>query len=236
LIIGFAGYGNVSMGAQEILNLLPIKDVSPGEMNKIYDDPSNRCLYKVVFKEEDMVEPILSNDSFDLQDYYQFPKKYKSIFEKYIPKLTILMNCIYWDNKYPRLITKDYVKKNYSKRFNLQVIGDISIDINGAIEFTEKATTPDNPIFVYNPFKDTIKDGYNAEGIIVMGIDNLPCELPKESSHTFSNTLHNYVSDIVKTDFSQDFKKCIMPSVIKKAIILYHGKLTPNYQYMDKYL
>jgi alpha-aminoadipic semialdehyde synthase len=236
LIIGFAGYGNVSKGAQEILDILPEEEISPKEMKKIYDNPSNKCIYKVVFKEEDIVEPISSNDSFDLQDYYQHPEKYQSIFERYIPHLTILMNCIYWNTQYPRLVTKDFLKKNYSECLSLQVIGDISIDINGAIEFTEKATTPDNPVFVYNPISDTIKDGYIDEGVVVMGIDNLPCELPRESSHAFSNALHTLVPEIVKADFTQDFDNCNLPPSIKKAVILYHGKLTPDYQYIDKYL
>lgn len=146
------------------------------------------------------------------------------------------MNCIYWDAKYPRLVTKNYLKKNYSQHFKLQVIGDISIDINGAIEFTEKATTPDNPVFVYNPITDTIQDGYNTDGIVVMGIDNLPCELPKESSHAFSKTFYDYVPAIAKADFSQDFEKCVLPPAIKKAAILYQGELTPSYQYMNNYL
>jgi len=236
LIIGFAGYGNVSIGAQEILDLFPVQDVCPGEIKNIYDNPSNRCLYKVIFREEDMVEPISPKNKFNLQDYYQHPEKYKSKFEKYVSELTILMNCIYWDAKYPRLVTKSYLEKNYSKHLKLQVIGDISIDINGAIEFTEKATTPDNPVFVYNPLTDTIKDGYIGEGLVVMGVDNLPCELPKESSHAFSKILYDYVPDIAKTDFSQNFEKCTLPPAIKKAVILYHGELTPNYQYMNKYL
>ena len=154
LIIGFAGYGNVSKGGQEILDILPKDEIIPKEMEKIYDNPSNKCIYKVVFKEEDMVEPISPNDSFDLQDYYQHPEKYHSIFERYIPDLTILMNCIYWNPSYPRLVTKEFIKKKFGKRLRLQIIGDISIDINGAIELTEKATNPDNPVFVYNPLTD----------------------------------------------------------------------------------
>ncbi len=236
LIIGFAGYGNVSKGAQEILDILPVKEISPKEIEKIYGNPSNRCIYKVVFKEEDMVEPISSDDSFDLQDYYQHPEKYQSIFEKYVPHLTILMNCIYWNTQYPRLVTKNFLKKNYTERLSLQVIGDISIDINGAIEFTEKATTQDNPVFVYDPLTDTIKDGYIGEGVVIMGVDNLPCELPRESSHAFSNALHTLAPEIAKADFTQDFDNCKLPHEIKKAVVLYHGKLTPDYQYIDKYL
>jgi len=236
LIIGFAGYGNVSKGAQEILDVLPIKEISPKELNKIYEDPSNKVIYKVVFKEEDIVEPISPENSFDLQDYYNHPEKYKSVFEKYIPSIAILMNCIYWSDKYPRLVTKKFLKNNYSEDFRLQVIGDISVDINGAIEFTEKVTSSDNPTFVYDPVTDTIKDGYESRGIVVLAVDNLPCELPRESSSAFSKILYDFVPEIAKADFTQDFDKLQLPPPIKKAIILYHGKFTPDYQYIDKYL
>jgi alpha-aminoadipic semialdehyde synthase len=235
IIIGFAGYGNVSNGAQEILDILPIKDVPPKNIKSIYNNPSNNCIYKVVFKEEDMVKPISKIDKFNLQDYYKNPEKYHSIFEKYVSDITILMNCIYWDSRYPRLVTKEFLKKNYDK-IKLQVVGDISIDINGAIEFTEKSTSPDMPSFIYNPKTGSIKDGVEGKGIIVMGIDNLPCELPKESSNAFSNALFNFIPEIIKNDFSKEFKVCTLPREIERALILYHGKLTPHFKYIDKYL
>ena len=146
------------------------------------------------------------------------------------------MNCIYWTVKYPRLLTKDFLKKNFSEDFKLKVVGDISVDINGAIEFTEKSTNPDNPVFIYNPITDEIKDGFIGKGVAVMAVDNLPCEIPKESSEKFSNSLINLVPSIVKADFSVDFDNIILPSEIKKALILLHGKLTPDYQYINKFL
>jgi alpha-aminoadipic semialdehyde synthase len=235
IIVGLAGYGHVSKGCQEILDLLPSKEISPKDIKKVFENPSNNCIYKTVFKEKDMVKPISTEDNFNLQDYYDNPEKYISIFERYIPDLTILMNCIYWDSRYPRLVTKDYVKENY-KKMRLQVIGDISIDINGSIEFMEKSTTPDTPTYVYNPETDSIKDGVEGKGIVVLGVDNLPCELPKESSNAFSTALFNFVFKIVKADYSKEFNDFVLPSEIKKAFILYHGKLTPDYQYIDKYL
>jgi len=156
VVVGFAGYGNVSKGAQEVLDILPVEEISPDEIKGVYDNPSNKCIYKVVFKESDMVQPILSSDSFELQDYYKHPEKYESVFQKYIPDLTILMNCIYWDSKYPRLVTKEFLKRNFSDQMRLQVIGDISVDINGAIECTEKSTEPDTPVYVYNPLTDPV--------------------------------------------------------------------------------
>lgn len=235
-VVGFAGYGNVSKGAQKILDILPIKEITPKQLENTLENPSNRVVYKVVFKEEDTVEPIFAGKDFDMQEYYAQPHLYRSVFEKYVNRLTILMNCIYWDKQYPRLVTKKYMRENYDSHTKLQVIGDISIDINGAIEFTEKATTPGNPIFVYNPSNDQIIDGFTGNGIVVLAIDNLPCELPRESSKYFSETLMQFIPSIVKEDFSVDFDSLDLPPEIKKAVILYHGKLTPDYQYINKYL
>jgi len=235
-VVGFAGYGNVSKGAQEILDILPVQDINPKKINTLQQNPSNKLIYKVVFKEEDIVEPISNEKEFNLQHYYNNPHLYNSIFHKYISKLSILMNCIYWNRQYPRLITKDYMKKNYNIDSKLQVIGDISVDINGAIEFTEKVTTPDCPVFLYDPCSGEIIDGYAGNGIVVLAVDNLPCELPEESSKAFSNILLPFIPSIVNADFSVDFDQLSLPSEIKKAVILYHGKLTPNYSYINKFL
>jgi len=239
LIIGFAGYGNVSIGAQEILDILPVKEIKPEEIESIYKNPSNKVIYKVVFKEEHMVEPTSPGKTFDLQDYYSHPDGYRPAFERYISYLSILMNCIYWSAQYPRLVTKEYLKKSFKNKedFHLKLIGDISADVNGAIEFTEKNTSPDKPVFVYNPSIDTIKDGYEGDGVVVMAVDNLPCELPRESSQSFSETLLRFVPEIMKADFTiDDFDKLALPFEIKNAVILYKGRLTPNYNYINKYL
>lgn len=238
-IVGFSGYGNVSNGAQEILDILPVKAINPSELKSIFKNPSNKTVYKVVFKEEHMVEPISPVKTFDLQDYYNHPENYRSVFENYIPYLSILMNCIYWNSQYPRLVTKKFMKNYFktNKNRKLKVIGDISVDINGAIEFTEKTTSSDNPVFVYNPLTDKITDGYIGEGVVVLAVDNLPCELPAESSKYFSETLMHFIPEIMKADFNVDnFENLKLPSEIKKAVILFKGKLTPNYNYINKYL
>ena len=235
-VIGITGYGNVSKGVQEVLDELPIEEISPKKIEKLYKNFSNKTVYKVVFKEEDTVEPISKNKKFDLQEYYNKPDLYQSIFQKYVGKITILMNCIYWNKQYPRLVTKDFVKKNYEKINKLKVIGDISVDINGAIEFTEKTTSSGVPVFVYNPKKRTVTDGFIGDGIVIMAIDNLPCEVPKESSKAFSDSLIPFIPSIVKADFYSDFNRLELPEEIKKAVILHHGKLTPDYQYINKFL
>jgi alpha-aminoadipic semialdehyde synthase len=235
-IVGFAGYGNVSSGAQEILDILPVKEIKPKQLEAIHENFSNKVGYKVIFKEKDIVEPISSEKEFNLQEYYDQPHLYRSIFQQYIRRLSILMNCIYWDKQYPRLITKEFLEENLTGHLKLQVIGDISVDINGAIEFTEKSTTPDNPVFVYNPIRDDVIEGFSGNGIVVMAVDNLPCELPKESSQAFSDSLLPFISYIIKADYSVNFEQLELPHEIKKAMILYQGKLTPKYQYINRFL
>ncbi len=234
-IVGFAGYGHVSKGAQEILDFLPVKEVMPDNIEKIFSNPSNNCIYKVIFREEDLVEPLSIDGIFELQDYYNNPHKYKSKFDNYLPHLSILMNCIYWDSRYPRLITKKYLNEIFPN-IRLNVIGDISIDINGAIEITEKATTSGTPSYVYNPKTNSIIDGVSGEGIVIMGVDNLPCELPIESSNEFSESLFDFIVDIVKSDYTKEFSDNDLPPEIKRAVILYRGELTPDYRYIGNYL
>jgi len=235
-IVGFAGYGNVSSGAQEILDILPVKEIRPTQLEAIHENFSSKVVYKVIFKEEDIVEPVSSEEEFNLQEYYDQPHLYRSIFQNYIRRLSILMNCIYWDKQYPRLVTKEFLEENLTGHLKLQVIGDISVDINGAIEFTEKSTTPDNPIFVYNPIRDDVIEGYKGNGIVVMAVDNLPCELPKESSQAFSDSLLPFIPSIIKADYSVSFELLELPPEIKNAMILHQGKLTPNYQYINRFL
>ncbi|KPL03682.1 MAG: hypothetical protein AMJ73_05740 [candidate division Zixibacteria bacterium SM1_73] len=240
LICGIAGYGNVSQGVQEILDILPIREIEPDEIFSLVrsSNYSKNHIYKVVFKEEHMVEPISFEDHFELLDYYDHPERYRSKFETYIPHLTMLVNCIYWDKRYPRLVTKKYLKELFSKegRPKLRVIGDISCDIEGSVECNLKWTQPDNPVYVYDPFENKAIDGYEGTGPVVLAVDNLPCEISKEASVYFGQVLKPFVPEIAKADYWVDFDRCILPPPIKNAVIAYHGELTPNYRYIRNYL
>ncbi|RMH73939.1 MAG: hypothetical protein D6675_01260 [Gemmatimonadetes bacterium] len=239
-VIGFAGYGNVSQGAQEILEGLPVIEVRPDELAEVYAraKEDTHHVYKVVFYEHDLVEPKVAGVSFDLQDYYQHPEKYRSKFEPYVPYLTVLINGIYWTEDYPRLLSKDFVRELYSDKETptLRVVGDISCDIEGSIECTTHATKPDKPAFVYNPFDGWSTDGYEGVGLVMMAVDNLPCELPRESSTAFSEGLKPFVKAIATADFSGPFEECNLPPEIRRAVILYQGELTPDYKYMEAFL
>jgi len=235
-VIGFAGYGNVSQGAQEIFDLLPHEVVEPENLKNI--EPKHNLLYKCVFKEEDMVKPKDSSKAFKLQDYYNEGKAaYSGVFQDYVPYLTVIMNCIYWTKKYPRLLTKDFIQKHWKEEFRkLRAIGDISCDVGGAIEFTLDCTTPAEPSFVYLIDEDRAELGVKGNGPVIMAVDNLPCELPKESSTSFGETLLDYIPALAKADFKASFDELDLPREIKDAVIVYRGKLTKNYEYLNQYL
>jgi len=238
-VIGFTGYGNVSQGAQEICGLLPVKEITPEKLLTLRNrknSPDN-IIYKVIFKEEDLVEPIDSSKEFDLQDYYNHPQNYRGVFEKYAPHLSMLVNGMYWDVRYPRLLTKEYIKKIYAKgNPKLIVIGDISCDINGSVECTVESTTIEDPIYVYNPDTDKIKMGHAGHGIQIMAVDILPSELPRDSSEGFGNVLSNFVKSIAIADYNLSYEEIDLPRAIKKALILLKGEFTPNYQYMNEFI
>ncbi len=239
LTIGITGYGNVSNGAQEIAALLPIKEITPAELlalkgnNKMPDN----VLYKVVFKEWDLSRPKDTKMEFELSHYYAHPEMYTSDFEQYIPHLTILMNCMYWNDRYPRIVTKDYLEKLYSDgQPKLTVIGDVTCDPDGSIECTHKGTEIEDPVFVYNPFTRKPQMGFEGKGLLIMAVDILPSELPRESSIAFSNALFSYIKAIATADYTKEFEKLDLPNPIKKAMILHNGELTPDFKYIEQYL
>lgn len=240
LICGFAGYGRVSQGAQEIFDLLPFEKVAPEKLASFMKDRnySSHKVYKVVFKEEHMVKPLSCSSGFNLQDYYEHPEKYVSIFESYLPFLSILVNCIYWAPQYPHFVTKKFLKLLWEKEAipRLRVIGDISCDVEGAIECTLRPTNPGNPVYIYDPIENTADDGIEGRGVAVMATDNLPAELSLESSIFFSNALLPFVPALARADYSKEFEECDLPFPIKKAIILYRGEFPPEYEYMKKFI
>jgi len=240
LVYGITGYGNVSKGVQEILDELPIIEISPSQLLSLEKSQSvsRNHIYKVIFKEEHLVTPKKENEEFRLQDYYENPQDYKSQFEKYIAHLSMLVNCIYWTPQCPRFVTKKYLNSLYLSDENqkLKVIGDISCDINGSIEVTSKVTEPDNPTFVYDPIRDKIYDGIKGRGVVVLARDNLPCEIPRESSIFFSNELIDFVPQVVNAHSSGSLNKSVLPLPIQKALIVYKGELTKDFEYLKEYL
>jgi alpha-aminoadipic semialdehyde synthase len=238
VVFGFFGYGHVSQGAQEVFDILPVDTVRPADIPKLFQGwgGAPRNLYKAVFKEEDMVVPVDADRAFDLEDYYQNPQKYRPVVDQVIPYLTAIVNGIYWAPKYPKFVTKDFLKTLYAPgaRPRLRVVGDITCDINGSFECTVQATDSENPVYIYDPAADKALMGFEGTGPAVLAVYNLPAELPLESSTYFSGKLKEYVPAVAAAHFGKPFVDCGLPDVLRRAVILYRGQLTPDYAYLSR--
>lgn len=239
LITGFSGYGNVSKGAQQIYDLLPVEEIKAQNLEAFINkgEFSNKVVYKVEFKEIDMYKNS-SNSSFDFDHFVKNPSEYQSILYKYLPHLSLLVNGIYWEERFPKHVTKAYMKAVYEKNTNpkLKVIGDITCDIEGSVELTIKATPSSNPAYVYEPLTNKVIDGVEGNGPVILAVDKLPAELPRQASQTFGNALLPFVKLLAEADYNVDFEELNIPKEFKNAIITHKGKLTPNFMYLSEYL
>jgi alpha-aminoadipic semialdehyde synthase len=237
LVIGIAGYGNVAKGAREILAELPCRDVAPKDLGGIEPTASASCFYQTTFKEEHIVAPRQTGAEFELQDYYRNPHKYRSVFSNFLPQLSVLMNCNYWDERYPRLVTLDELRELYrGGPPRLRVIGDLGCDVGGAVQCTVKCTDPGEPVYVYDTSTGDVVPGFSGNGPVVLAVDILPSELPLEASEEFAKTLAPFLPALARADFDQPLDELAIPDEIARAIIVHRGDLTPDFDYLSEHL
>ncbi len=235
LVVGITGRGNVSKGVMEILDLLPIKKEAANDLLEDRYNFANNIVYSVSFKVDDYVSPKFGE--FFIEDYYKNPHKYEVNFERFLRFLSILVNGIYWEEKFPKLIKKDKLREIYiSGKNKMKMIGDITCDVNGSIELTIRDGDPDSGFLTYIPERDEYVDGIVPEGVTDMVISNLPTEFPKDASEEFSGKLSEFIEDVLTEDFSKPIGKLNLPIEIRKAIICHRGKLTRRYKYLEEYL
>lgn len=84
----------------------------------------------------------------------------------------------------------------------LLLLADLSCDVNGSMEFLERSTTIERPYFHYDPLLEReTYDGVNSHnnsGIVVLGVDILPTELPRESSDHFGKKVIQVVRELIE--------------------------------------
>jgi saccharopine dehydrogenase (NAD+, L-lysine-forming) len=239
-VCAFTGYGNTYRGAAEVFDLLPFREIAPTEVPLLAGagSPDRHAVYKAVFHEEHTVEPASPWDRFDLQDYYAHPERYRPIFSKYLPHLSVLVNCVYWEPKYPRLVTLEALRELFGGQDppRLKVIGDISCDIGGSVECTVRSTDSGDPLFVYDPLtgRDTL--GIEGRGPVVLAVDNLPCELPVDASQHFGDMLLPFVPALARCPWDEPLERLPLPPEILRAVIVHRGKLAPFYVYLERHL
>ncbi len=239
LVIGILGYGNVARGALEVLeSCLPVRKWDPEELltGKIAK-ASSRVVHVVVFEERHTVKR-RDGGPFVLEDYWNHPEAYEPAFSSYLPHLTVLINAVYWDPRYPVLVSARDLQNLYaSPNPRLQVIGDITCDIEGSIQVTRKATSPSNPCYVYDVDEDLLVHGMEkGRGPVIMAVDNLPCEFPAEASADFGDALMPFLPDLCRLDLERDDAPDRLPPPLRNALIVHRGRLTPAYRYLEAHL
>ncbi len=238
-ITGFTGYGQVSRGAQAIYDQLNGIQLQPDELPTFIRSGkfSSGTVYKVEFRKPDMFEPIeqeVSVREFTWYEFNRYPERYRGKLEKYIPFLTMLVNGIYWEPRFPRLLSNEFLKQLFQEepQPRLRVIGDITCDIQGSIEATVKATNSKNPVYVFDPLTGEVSDGWAGRGPVIMAVDKLPTELPREASEFFGSKLMPYIPALAAADFRTPLEELNLPPEFRKAVILLRGELTPPFEYL----
>lgn len=215
------GFGRVGHGAREIIDLLPITEVSPEEYLK---DSFEGPVYTHL-EAEDYFAP-KDGSAFVKKDFYTTPENYISTFSRYSKKSDMYVPCHFWSAKSPFILTNDDLVHPENR---IKVVGDISCDIAGPIACTIRPSKIGNGIYGYDPSTQTEVDFMQEGSIAVMAIDNLPCELPKDASEDFGNELLKHVLPCL---FGADPDQVIARGSQTNE----KGELTEGFSYLTSYV
>ena len=204
------GDGRVAKGVIELLNQTNIKAVSKKDfLEKKFDQP--------IFCNLETKDYVTNNSSsdFSLEHFINNPQDYSSSALQYLKETDILISAHYWDPSSPKIFENEDLKVLQ----NLKIVGDITCDINGSVPTTIRSTTIEEPNYWIERY--TLKEiDENNDGIAVMAVDNLPSELPRDSS----------------TEFSEGIIKEVLPFLLKEddGRIL-NGTITTDGSFLEKY-
>lgn len=236
VIFVFTGSGNVSVGAQEIFKLLPQVFVEPSRLPELFGKGRNVTskrvfqVYGCIVTSCDMVSHKDPSKTFDKADYYAHPEHYNPIFhEKIAPYASVIVNCMYWERRFPRLLSSKQIQELNKKGCPLVGISDITCDIGGSIEFVNQTTSIDSPFFRYEPLTDSYHNDMDGDGVICSAVDILPTEFAKEASRHFGDILSQFVGSLAST---ADFTK--LPAHLTRACVVHGGTLTTLYEYIPR--
>ncbi len=211
------GDGRVAKGVIELLNLTNIKAVSKKDfLEKKFDQP--------IFCNLETKDYVTNNSStnFNLEHFINNPQDYSSSALQYLKETDILISAHYWDPSSPKIFENEDLKVLQ----NLKIVGDITCDINGSVPTTIRSTTIEEPNYWIERY--TLKEiDENNDGIAVMAVDNLPSELPRDSSTEFSEGIVNEVLPfLLKEDDGR----------ILNGTITTDGSFLEKYNYLNDYI
>jgi alanine dehydrogenase len=214
------GHGKVGMGIKEILDGIKIKQVSAADfLSKIYAQP--------VYTQIDVLDynKRIDGQVLDNSDFYNNPQDYVSDFERFTKVSDIYMAGHFYANGAPDILSREMLNAPDCK---IKVVADVSCDVNGPIACTIKASTIADPFFGYLPSEDKEVPYKHPGAIVVMSVDNLPCELPKDASEGFGEM---FMKHVIPAFFNGD-----KDGILQRAKMTENGKLTPRFAYLQDYV
>lgn len=214
------GTGKVGSGAKEILDAIKIKEITiENYLIKNYS--------QAVYVQLDVLEynKRIDGQVLDFNDFVSHPEAYTSDFEKFTKVSDIYFAGHFHASGAPMILTKEMLNVSDCK---LKVVADISCDVKGPIACTLRSSTIEEPIYGYFPLEDKEVDVFHPAAVVVMAVDNLPCEIPKDASEGFGE---QFMEHVIPAFFNND-----KDGILKRAKITEKGKLTSRFAYLQEYV
>ena len=214
------GHGKVGMGVKEILDGMKLKQVSQEDfLNKIYT--------QAVYTQIDVLDynKRLDGKITDNNDFYKNPQDYTSSFERFTKVADVFMAGHFHGNGSPDILTREMLQASDCK---IKVVADISCDVDGPIACTIRSSTIAEPFYGYLPIENREVPYTHPGSIMVMAVDNLPCELPKDASEGFGEM---FMKHVIPAFFNGD-----KDGILQRAKITENGKLTSRFDYLQNYV
>ena len=218
--IVLTGSGKVARGAKEILDHLQIREVSVEDyLNKDFDE--------AVYAAIDVLDYNKRKDGqvLGVQDFFDNAQEYDSDFMRFAQVSDMFIAGHFYGDGAPYFFTREDAK---SEDFNIKVVADISCDIDGPVASTLRASTIADPVYGYDPQRETEVDYKDDTAIVVMAVDNLPCELPNNASRGFG---FMFLEHVIPAFFNGDKN-----GILARAKITHYGELTPLFSYLQDYV
>jgi alanine dehydrogenase len=214
------GNGKVAYGAKEMLDAMNIKQISVHEyLEETFSKPVY-CLADVLDYNKRKDGKVIDNF-----DFYEHPKKYISDFMRFAKVTDYFIAGHFYGNGAPYLFTREDAK---SKDFYIKFVADISCDVDGPVASTLRASTIADPIYGYNPITEKEVHYKDNSAIVVMAVDNLPCELPKDASEGFGEL---FLENVIPAFFNDDKN-----GILERAKMTENGQLTERFSYLQEYV
>ena len=214
------GTGKVGSGAREILEAIKIKEIT-------VDNYLNKNYTQAVFVQLDVIEynKRIDGEVRDFNDFVSHPDEYVSDFEKFTKVSDIYFAGHFHGTNAPMILTKEMLNASDCR---LKVVADISCDVKGPIACTLRSSTIEEPIYGYFPLEDREVDVFHPAAVVVMAVDNLPCEIPKDASEGFGE---QFMEHVIPAFFNGD-----KDGILQRAKITENGKLTERFAYLQDYV